>query len=508
MYKAGLAQRQADRANGQDPAQSPSARAKRQQTLMARKAQEAAWKVNNPVETVRWEVLEATVLPPPEGGHHPADAGRHRTLPIRLLANPQRQAQAPPPTLDRTLKSYVGTDRPLAEYSRQHGGIADLRVCRNLCEAAAMTTSTEVSVTWAQALAWRMERQLLDPVGTESVAGVVRRLGAVLSMDESLAELAVRTRRATSRPGQLADALAQGEVIKAFAFRGSMHYLSPEDGGIYLALRSAGRQWELPNWVEYYRLTPSDWPDFRAAVRDALSGGPLTVTELGEALTNHRVYRHLKPVFDEGAATLIKPLTWQGDMSFGPPRDGQPTFQRLDANPRWHVIPDVDDAGPRAVMAYLRTYGPATLGHVHYWLGDGLSAGRARLNNWFSGLGDRLVAVDVEGTAAYVVSEDLEALETAPRSEAVRLLPGHDQWVIGPGTKDVHVTPSSRRGLMTRKANPVIMGGVVCGTWAQKGDELTVTWLYDQRRPDVRLEQEAARLAGLLGRDLHVTLTS
>ena len=35
-----------------------------------------------------------------------------------------------------------------------------------------MSASTEVSVTWAQALAWRMERQLLDPVGSESVAGV------------------------------------------------------------------------------------------------------------------------------------------------------------------------------------------------------------------------------------------------------------------------------------------------------------------------------------------------
>ena len=68
-----------------------------------------------------------------------------------------------------------------------------------------MSTSTEASVTWSQALAWRMERQLLDPVGAESVAGVVRRLGAVLSMDESLAELAVRTRRSTSRPGELAD---------------------------------------------------------------------------------------------------------------------------------------------------------------------------------------------------------------------------------------------------------------------------------------------------------------
>ena len=371
-----------------------------------------------------------------------------------------------------------------------------------------MSTSGEASVTWAQALAWRMERQLLDPVGSESASGVVGRLGAVLSMDESLAELAVRTRRTTSRPGELAKALAEGKVIKAFAFRGAVHYLSPEDGGIYLALRSAGRQWELPSWVEHYRLTASEWPDFRAAVRDALDGGPLTVAELGDVLTRRGAYRHLKPVFDEGAGTLVKPLTWQGDMSFGPPRDGQHTFQRLDTNPRWHGIPDVDDAGPRAIVAYLRTYGPATLDHVHYWLGDGLSAGRRRLDGWFSGLGDRLVAVDVDGTSAYVVREDLDALEAASPSEAVRFLPGHDQWVIGPGTKDVHVTPPARRDLMTRKANPVVVAGVVCGTWARTGDTLTVTWLDERQRPDRPIEQETARLADILGRDLQLRLTS
>jgi hypothetical protein len=369
-----------------------------------------------------------------------------------------------------------------------------------------MGTSTEASVTWAQALAWRMQRQLLDPVGSYSVGDVVGRLGAVLSMDESLAELAVRTRRATSRPGELTTALAAGEVVKAFAFRGSMHYLSPEEGGIYLALRSAGRQWELPSWVEHYRLSPSDWPEFRAAVRAALSDGPLTLVELGEAVTRYRAYRHLKPVFDEGAGTLIKPLTWQGDMSFGPPRNGRPTFQRLDSNPRWRGIPDIDDAGPRATTAYFGTYGPATLDHLHYWLGQGLSAGRKRLNTWFRELGDRLVTVDVDGIAAYLLREDVDDLEATPPSEAVRFLPGHDQWVIGPSTKDVHVTPLSLRDLMTRKANPVIVGGVVCGTWTRRGDELTVTWLDQRRRPDEAIERESDRLADLLGRDLHLTL--
>ena len=298
-----------------------------------------------------------------------------------------------------------------------------------------MATHPTASITWAEALGWRMERHLLDPVGSESAADVVRRLGAVLSMDESLAELAVRTRRTASRPGELAQALADGEVIKAFAFRGAMHYLSPEDGGIYLALRAAGRQWELPSWVEYYRLGPADWPDFRAAVRDALRDGPLTVAELGEALAKHRAYRHLKPVFDEGAGTLIKPLTWQGDMSFGPPRDGQHTFQRLDANPRWKGIPDLEDAGPRAITAYLRTYGPATLDHIHYWLGDGLSAGRKRLDagspTWPTGWSPST------SRAPRRTSWPKTSSPSPPRARRTPCVPSRARPVgDGPGTKD------------------------------------------------------------------------
>ena len=370
-----------------------------------------------------------------------------------------------------------------------------------------------MSVTWAEALSWRADRHLLDPVGSASVASVVRRLGAVLSMDESLAELAVRTRSRTSRAGDLQRALVDGEVINAFAFRGAMHYLSPEDGGVYLSLRAAGRQWELPSWVEYYQLRPADWPDFRAAVREALVDGPLTISELGERVTRRKAYRHLRPVFDDGAGTLIKPLTWQGDMSLGPARGGQRTFQGLADNPRWSGVPALDDAGPRAIRAYLGTYGPATVDHVHYWLGESLSAGRRRLDRWFTELTGQLVAVDVEGTRAYVLAEDAESLVAAHHRNAVRFLPGHDQWVMGPGTKDRVVTPSACREAMTRKANPVIVGGVVRATWTMRKDppagsvgEIAVTWLDSTRRPQRALATETQRLSEILGCDLRLTL--
>ena len=45
------------------------------------------------------------------------------------------------------------------------------------------------------------------------------------------------------------------------------------------------------------------------------------------------------------------------------------------------------------------------------------------------------------------------------------------------------------------------------GTWARSGGELTVTWLDARPRPDAAIEQEAGRLAELLGADLRVRLT-
>src|SRR5262249_30294795 len=85
-------------------------------------------------------------------------------------------------------------------------------------QGASMGESTALSLGWSEALAWRMRQQLLDPVGAESVAGVVRRLCAISAQPDAAAELAVRTRRAQSRSGEVARALTEGQIIKAYAF--------------------------------------------------------------------------------------------------------------------------------------------------------------------------------------------------------------------------------------------------------------------------------------------------
>jgi hypothetical protein len=226
----------------------------------------------------------------------------------------------------------------------------------------------------------------------------------------------------------------------------------------------------------------------------------MTLAELGAAVTARARFRHLRPLFPDDAGTLIKPLTWQGDMSFAPPRDGQHTFQRLDDKPRWAGVWDLDEAGTHAVEAYLRTYGPATPNHLQYWLGEGLSAGRKRISGWIAGLDDRLVRIGVDGETRLVLREDVDELMATRPTEAVLLLPGHDQWVIGPGTKDEHVTPAARRTQVTRKANLVVAGGVVSGTWRATAGELVVEWFADGGRiPRRALAQASERLDAILG---------
>ena len=352
-----------------------------------------------------------------------------------------------------------------------------------------------------------MRQQLLDPVGTESVADVVRRLGAVPALPDAAAELAVRARRERSRSGEVARALAEGRIIMTFAFRGATHLMTPEDGGSYLALRAASRMWERPGWQSHFGLTPADWPLLREAVREALAGGPLTRDELGAAVTDRPRFRHLGFAFGDKTFTLLKPLAWQGDMSFGPPRDGRATFQRLDRNPRWAGLPDLDEAGMRAVEAYFRAYGPATPDHVHYWLGEGLGAGRKRIQSWIARLGDRLAAVDVDGESTYVLREDLEELASTTPTTAARLLPGYDQWVLGPGTSDAHIVPPARRALVSRGASIVIVGGVVSGTWSLTDGQVVIAW-FAEAGPPAReaLAAEVSRLASIVGRPLQSTI--
>lgn len=356
-----------------------------------------------------------------------------------------------------------------------------------------------------------MQRHFLEPIGRPSVKHVVGRLCGVQAQVASSAELAVRVRREKSRAGEVARALSRGQLIKTWAMRGALHLLTPEEAGAFLSPIAAGRYWERPSWQRYFGMTPQAMESLRQAVRDALQGNVLTREELVAAVTARRGLRHVGEGLRSGWGTLLKPLAWQGDLCFGPSRGNRVTFMRPDeASSRWAGLPEPEEAGPVAVTAYLRAYGPASSDAFGNWMSGGWF-GKRPFRAWLSALGDRVTEVEVEGEPALVLSADVEELASMRPSNAVRLLPGFDQFVLGPGTADGHVTPKARRAAVSKQsgwiAPVVVVGGVVKGTWTLDDQWVTIDWFKEAGRvPRKALDAEVARLSAILDRDLRATI--
>lgn len=359
-----------------------------------------------------------------------------------------------------------------------------------------------MALTWSAALAWRLRSHHLAGNGTDSIEAVVERLVAIPSWSGD-ARTAIRLRLDESADRDVGAAVTAGRIFSTYAFRGTTHVMTPDTASVHLAVRGAGRQWELRSWREYYGLDSDDWPRLRATVREALRAGPLTQHELAVAATADPAYQHLLSAFDDKSHTLLKPFGWQGDLCFSPGEGGGARFRSMDSIPGWTGIAELDDAGPRAVRAYLAAYGPATADRIHYWLGEGLSAGRKRIAGWIHGLGAELAELAIEGETALCLAEDADEIDTAEESDRVVFLPGSDQWILGSGTADRSVVPPEHRAVATRGANVVLVGGRMLGVWKIEADVLTPQWFDDRPGADrAALSDAAQRLSAALGRDV------
>ena len=138
--------------------------------------------------------------------------------------------------------------------------------------------------------------------------------------------------------------------------------------------------------------------------------------------------------------------------------------------------------------------------------------GKRQLRTWFDELGGALAEVDVDGRREYVLAEHLDDLASTTPNTVVRLLPGFDQYVLGPGTADGRVIPPSRRSAVSRQAGwispVVVVGGVVAGTWEVDGDHARIAWFSETRRvPRKAVDAEIARLSSILGRELRPAIS-
>jgi winged helix DNA-binding protein len=348
-----------------------------------------------------------------------------------------------------------------------------------------------------------MRRQLLDPVGEVDVMDVVRRLCGVQAQVPAAASLAVRVRQQSSPAGGVTRALEERRLMRTWAMRGTLHLLAPSEAGAYLSLVGASRSWEKGSWQKAFGLAPEEVVMLVEAVGQVLDGQVLSrdelVTAVGELLDRPDLEAELR----SGWGAVLKPVAWQGGLCHATYDGNRVSFSRPDQwLPDWAGVPDPEEAAQLVLPAYLRAYGPATPERFDAWLTRGTSR-KAAVRSWFAALDDRLATVEVDGEPTFLLAEDVDDLGGTSPTQTVRLLPGFDQYVLGPGTKAEEIIAPSRRAAVSRTAgwiSPVVVaGGRVAGTWEVDGDRVQVR-LFEEAGsiPGDALDAEVARIVELL----------
>ncbi|HEY0637756.1 MAG TPA: winged helix DNA-binding domain-containing protein [Pseudonocardiaceae bacterium] len=355
-------------------------------------------------------------------------------------------------------------------------------------------------VSTAQVLAWRMDRQFL----TEPAAGAVEvadRLCGVQAQVASSADLAVAVR--LGRPARDEVAAGLGEersLVRMWSVRGTLHLLTARQAALQCAVLGAQRTWDRPVWYRAAGVTKAEMEALLAAVDELLTTRPHTREELAVELTA-RVGDHFGEALRSGWGSMLKPAAYAGLLCHGPPNGTRVTFTSPSAVfADWRPV-DPEEAGPRLVLDYLGTYGPASRDDFIAWLSRGV---RARpVTAWFTGLlaDGAITEVDVDGAPAYAATEHLdELLATAP-ARGVRLLGPFDQYVIAVNRG---VIPAEHKAKVSRTAGwisaVVLHEGRVAGVWSV--DRGTLTAELFEKVPRRALDAEVNRVAALTGADV------
>lgn len=296
-----------------------------------------------------------------------------------------------------------------------------------------------------------MAANRLVPRCRGGVADVVRAVCGIQAQDAAAARLSVRVRSEGLTAG---DVDACEEVVRVWAWRGTLHLLAREDVPWVLALVAVGAN----------RAVAGRWRDlglddaiYERAREVILARVPATRAELREALAAEGV-----DASGQRLPHLLRRVALEGrvhhrlDGSFAP-------LDLPDAPPREEALREL---GRR----YAAAYGPASADDLAVWSG--------------------LPARDARG--AWVESE-----ATGPGG-GVRLLPAFDTYLLGYRDRAHAVPPEHARKVWPGGGwiHPVVLvDGVAAGTW--KPDGSVDAWA---EIPRDGLEEELADVRRFTGR--------
>lgn len=361
-----------------------------------------------------------------------------------------------------------------------------------------------MTISWEQALAWRMRRHyLIERASPKDLVGVVARLCGLHAQLTSSVELALQARIDGLPRGAVADALWRTRtLVKIWAMRSTLHVLPAADFATWIAGLSI---WKPGVW-------PFKDPEAIKVARyidTALRGKMLTRTELAAEVARLGAARKNVDAMLGSWSASLRYASFFGHLCIAPPDGQQVRFthpatwlrrrpKRVDATRAFDALTE----------GYLSAYAPATPRDLgpRWW---GINQGEAKRR--LAAIGDLATEVDIEGARYWMLAEDVAQMAATKPVDVVRLLPAFDQWTVCASQRVPALVDPKYRSRIYRQqgwVSPVVLvNGRMVGVW--KFEQLGRT-VQVEIEPFARLPRwtrplladEAERLAQFLNGEL------
>ena len=311
------------------------------------------------------------------------------------------------------------------------------------------------------------------PRGTPAEA--VRRLGALQGQDFPGAVISIALRTADRRRKDVEVALDDGEIVRSWPMRGTLHVLAAEDLRWMLDLLCTRVLAGLTARWAQLELTEADAERAREIVLATLTGDRrMRRTDLLAAIDDAGV-----ATTGQRGAHLLGYLARTGTVCLGPTDGaGEQLFVLLD---EWVRAPrrlSGDEALGELARRFFLGHGPATVHDLARWAGVPLRDARAGLVL----ARPDLDTLDVEGVEHFLDPATPDRLAACrAEAEGLFLLPGFDEFVLGYRDRRAVLDPEFAERIVPGNNGmfraTVVHEGRIVGTWrwTGRGAKRTVT---------------------------------
>ncbi len=345
----------------------------------------------------------------------------------------------------------------------------------------------------------RLHHQRIMPPTCETPHAVVSWMGAMQAQDYYQAVWAIGARIPSATLQTIEQAIENGEILRTWPQRGTIHWVAPEHikwmlqlGAARMIARDAQRLAQLDLDVPVMqRIEP--------IFREALAGKKrLTRVQMFEVLGNAGIHTN-----NQRGYHILWYMAQTGVICIGPMRGKEQTFALLDDwTPNTPILPR-EEALAALAKLYFTSHGFATIHDFAWW--TGLTITEARKG--FESIKSQFVSETI-GKKTYWMHADHTAPPDHPRG--VVLLPGFDEYLLGYQDRSDVLDP-----LHASKVVPggngvffpmIVIDGQIEGTWKRtiKRDKVIITRdtfrpLTDQKRAEFEIAaQRYAAFHGLV----------